>query len=526
MPLQCRNLGKELIVVRRSEGPAEPWIPTAVSVQPVNRKTTRARPRNGAVKAKEPTERPCWELRYRVDGREYKRRFPKSADANAWANALRYGHANRWPFSHAIAQFVSPDDNQHKPAESASEQTLFAWTETYWQSKWPELEPKGRGELARYLNRARRYFVTAPAGDVEAGLDAYLTAASLTVKARTLDDAEQRGRDWLEAHSRPLAGIDRPELEAFLAHYRQSERFPGRQVAPASERRMVADLRQCWARAAEEGVITSNPFDRIQLRGRSSSSGRVKTGRSALAADAELVLSPTQVWQLAEVCAEVGDWGDVVKCFVLLMGLCGLRPNEAVGLVVGDLELPTDGQPWVTVRRTRRRVAERYLEPEDDADWGPLKGRDLAATRRVPIPDEVADALRSHLETHCDAAAAHDLVFRRHDKPVDLSQFHDAVWAPARTWLFPSIAELPADSPLQPKLSRLRRHDLRHSACSLWLRSRVDVSVCQRWSGHKQLSVFLDIYQGLIPGREEEGVRLVNAQLNAERAASGARRRP
>lgn len=51
----------------------------------------------------------------------------------------------------------------------------------------------------------------------------------------------------------------------------------------------------------------------------------------------------------------------------------------------------------------------------------------------------------------------------------------------------------------KPELARLRRHDLRHAAGSWWLREGVDAVVCQRWSGHKTLSVFLDIYQGSLP---------------------------
>jgi integrase len=82
------------------------------------------------------------------------------------------------------------------------------------------------------------------------------------------------------------------------------------------------------------------------------------------------------------------------------------------------------------------------------------------------------------------------------------------------------VPGLDPSSPLQPKLTRLRRHDLRHSACSLWLRAGVDVTVCQRWSGHKRLSVFLDIYQGLIPGREESGVALLEEALATTQADS------
>ena len=73
--------------------------------------------------------------------------------------------------------------------------------------------------------------------------------------------------------------------------------------------------------------------------------------------------------------------------------------------------------------------------------------------------------------------------------------------------MFPPRNGLAPDDPRQPKLSRLRRRDLRHAACSWWLREGVDAVVCQRWSGHKTLSVFLDIYQGVAPGREDEGVR-------------------
>jgi len=87
------------------------------------------------------------------------------------------------------------------------------------------------------------------------------------------------------------------------------------------------------------------------------------------------------------------------------------------------------------------------------------------------------------------------------------------VWDPGRALLFPSRADLAPSDPRQPKLSRLRRHDLRHAACSWWLREGVDGVVCQRWSGHKTSSVFLDIYQGVAPGREDDGIRKLTASL-------------
>lgn len=225
------------------------------------------------------------------------------------------------------------------------------------------------------------------------------------------------------------------------------------------------------------------------------------------------MLSPTQILELADACVTEGTWGEEVRAFVLVMGFCGLRPNEATGVLVGDIELSADGPGFLSVRRNRRHVPERFLDREEDPDWGPLKGRGLADHRRVPVPSAIVPPLREHLQQLRAGARPLDLAFVRNGRPFNLSSFHADVWAPARSRLFPPEAGVPADSPLQPKLSRLRRHDLRHSACSMWLRANVDVTVCQKWSGHKRLSVFLDIYQGLIPGRQEEGVRRLEEML-------------
>jgi integrase len=195
------------------------------------------------------------------------------------------------------------------------------------------------------------------------------------------------------------------------------------------------------------------------------------------------------------------------------MAMCGLRPNEGVGLLWDDVELPADDSAgWLTVRRTRRKVATRWLDPEEDPDWGPLKDRDLAETRRVPVHPLLVGLLREHRRLFGEGPDG--LVFHHHGRAVELSAFSRDVWEPARERLFPSRTDLPPDSPRQPKLSRLRRHDLRHAACSWWLRSGVDATVCQRWSGHRTLSVFLDVYQGVAPGREDEGVRALVSSLS------------
>jgi integrase len=194
------------------------------------------------------------------------------------------------------------------------------------------------------------------------------------------------------------------------------------------------------------------------------------------------------------------------------MGICGLRPNEGAGVRIEDLDLPLSGPGWVTVRRSKRDVAGHWLDPDEDPVWGPLKDRDLAESRRAPIPGALIAYLQDvHIPTYCDGRRR-GLLLDYRGKPYDLRAFASDVWNPARAAVLPVDPDLAHDDPHQPRLSRLRRHDLRHAACSMWLNTpNVDVKVAQRWSGHRTLSVFLDIYQGIMPGREFEGAAALDA---------------
>jgi len=468
---------------------SEPWVPRQVKFRPVKRTTLRRR----ATPKRPGSARPAWDVIWTFDGQRFFRRFDRAAEAEDFLIALQRGVATQLLFDPVGRRFIDPD-------------------------RFPE--PKGRSELSRYLNRVRGHFVTVAEGsDEAAAIAAYLRRCSLAVKPIKPSPEELVGGDLLRRHSMPLSSIGRAELEEFVARFSVNQRYPDRRVSPSTVRRMVADLQQCWARAVVEEVLEVNPWDRVVLSPRSRGKGSRSAKAGVVPADAELVLGPEQIFELAEACSRVGSWGQVVRGFVLVMGFCGLRPSEATGLVVGDLELGDD-EGWLTVRRSRRSVPDRYLDTEEDPEWGPLKGRLLADSRRVPVPGSIVPLLREHIDRFCTGQSPTELVFQRNRKPFDLSVFGQQVWDPARRSLFPPRPDLHPDSPLQPKLSRLRRHDLRHSACSMWLRARVDVSVCQRWSGHKRLSVFLDVYQGLIPGREEEGVRLVNRMLAMKVPAS------
>ncbi len=448
-------------------------------------------------------------MKGRADGIEYSKRFSRAGLAESWKDQLERGYASGLPFDLRAKRFVVPES---KPSREVA--TVFSITEQFYRGH-PEWEPKTKLLAATAFNRARLWLLpegVSPDGAERAAVVDYLDHASfITSRPADLTERQRAGRTWLEAHSSPAADVTTAQIEEFIARFARNQRNPKSKVAAATIVRYTQPLRACWAWAVarDDIPVSHNPWLAVKVRRKVKSKAQQPQAR--LAVDKDIVLDIPQAIALADRCSEVGSWDGVVGCYVLVMALCGLRPNEAVGLLWEDVEMPTaGGAGWLTVRRSRRRVAARWLDAEEDPEWGPLKDRSISDTRRVPVPPLLVDRLRSHRREFGEGPDG--LVFHRRGRPFDLSLFARDVWEPTRAEMFPPRKGLAANDPRQPKLSRLRRHDLRHAACSWWLRSGVDATVCQQWSGHKSLSVFLDVYQGVAPGREDDGVqKLVEA---------------
>lgn len=494
----------------------EPFVPTSFSCW-ITRTTATLKVSDRRTGERVIKREPRWEVEGRANGVQWAKRFKRAGLAEKWRDDLERGAAEGLAFDLKAKRFISfqvPD----APVAPAPV-TVFDLTEAFYWSN-PDWEPKTKILAAAAFNRARRFFVLSAGQADEADLaavDDYLMNASFLPPYRgtALTERQSAGRQWLQQHSAGAGELTVSQIEAFVADLAVSQRDPDRRVAPATLVRYTQPLRACWSWAVsrDDVSVASNPWlavrtpHKVKAKGASS----MATGRP-IAVDKDVVLDIPQAVALADCCGEVGSWGGVVGCYVLVMALCGLRPSEAVGLLWADVDLANDRSPgWLTVRRSRRRVSARWLDPDDDADWGPLKDRDLAETRRVPVHPLLVGRLAEHHRLFGPGPGG--LVFHRNGRPFDLSMFSRDVWLPARATMFPPRTDIPLDDSRQPKLSRLRRHDLRHAACSWWLRSGVDATVCQRWSGHKSLSVFLDAYQGFAPGREDDGVRKLVASL-------------
>jgi Phage integrase family len=490
----------------------DPWRPRTFQVWIV--KTQRVeRATNESTREISRRKVDCWDVKGKADGIQWLKRFRRAGLAEMWKERAERDFARGFAFDLRSKQFLEPERPVGLPTP-----TVFELTERYF-AQHPEWEPETKTGAARSFNRARRWFLehgAEPTGDELVAVEDFLSHASFLPVHRegTMTDRQRSGRNWLATHSAAADSLTPPQIEDFVTHFAINQRDPSKRVSAATLTRYLQPLKACWTWAIdrEDVAIDRSPWVVVRPQRKVKGKSTMAGGRAALAVDADLVLDVPHSLVLAETCATEGTWGPIVECFVLVMALCGLRPGEAAGLRRDDLELPpVDGPGWLVVRRSRRPSGERWLDPEEDPEWRPRKDRDLTDTRRVPIPSLLATKLRRHLELYGNGPDG--LVFHRNNKAFDRDLFARSVWEPARSKLFARRTDLAPDDPRQPKLSRLRQHDLRHAACSWWLREGVDSVVCQRWSGHRTLSVFLDIYQGVAPGREDEGVQRLERGL-------------
>lgn len=449
--------------------------------------------------------RTCWDLRITCDGHRWFDRHYSAGQASAARDKLVAGFALGLTFDPGAKRFL---ELLVEPVSDSAEPTVFTECVEWWRTHWTTIEPKSRKETLRYISRPIVEFVSG-APDSPWALAEYLTWQLLPPKPEgtPVPEEHSEAHDWLSQASLPVQDVDAAVWQSYIDRWKTNTRT-GRPLAQSSLTRHLADVRQMWAWVcATHGV--ADPWPLLKTRTRSSAGGR--RGSTVRPVDQTIVLAPYHVRELARLCGEF-SFGPLAEVYVLLLGIAGGRPGESAGVDIRDLDLSSDDCE-VRFRRTNRRgIDASFLDPDDDADWGPLKGREIEESRTVPIPSRDAERIRDILARTADT-----------EEPFagwDRDKFTRDVWNPARSELADRYA-CRADSgaikrkdaeALQEALERLRLHDLRHAACSMWLNTPgIEVRVACEWSGHKRLSVFLDIYQGLMPSAKTSAAAKLSA---------------
>jgi integrase len=77
------------------------------------------------------------------------------------------------------------------------------------------------------------------------------------------------------------------------------------------------------------------------------------------------------------------------------------------------------------------------------------------------------------------------------------------------------------ESALPKGLPRIRFHDLRHTAATLYLQNGTHPKVVQEMLGHATISMTLDTYSHVVRGMQQEAIQDLEARLFGERDPSG-----
>lgn len=295
-----------------------------------------------------------------------------------------------------------------------------------------------------------------------------MTVVDLRPSTRARDESYARNHVLPRFGDLTLDQIDHMAVRSWVADLSASD------LAPATVQKAHQILAKCLRAAVAAGRLPSSPAEGVPLP-------RIEREEMRF-------LTPDEVATLAD------EIDPRYRALVILGAYSGLRLGELAGLT----------RERVDLLHRRVDVAEIVVEVRGELTIGPPKTR--AGRRSVPLPRVAADALAEHLGSH-----DHRHVFPAPaGGPMRAGQFRSRFWLPAVT---------------RADLAPLRIHDLRHTAVAFWIAAGASPKEIAVRAGHGSVSVVLDRYGHLLPGREHEVNDALDALADAAKAARSVRPR-
>ncbi len=346
-----------------------------------------------------PAERPKrpWIARWSVLGSQHSRSFRTKVEAERFRRALLVAVESGGSFDPK-----SGEPTAWQPAPEALR--AHEWARSWLAEQWPEWAPRTRRSAVEAISRLVPLLVSPSAPESPPGLRAHLVA-SLAPDVEGSDDGAEA---WLRRWSIPLEQLSAPLLA--LVDQRLGQTLDGGALAPSTARRFRSTSRACIRRAAELGVIVSDPWP-AGARGRS----RRKATRTTRAVPIRSLPDPATMARLIDAIPNDRPASRTYQLMTAVVYYAGLRPSEVVMLRARSLELPATG--WGRISVTEADVGVVGLDEPGEPKTGP---------RSVPIPPALVARLASWIDEH--RYTAQDLIFlRHHDDPASAAERNPAL---------------------------------------------------------------------------------------------------
>lgn len=405
-------------------------------------------------------ERRRWKVKWRVVGRDKTRSFKTKVEAERLRTALQLAAIDGEAFDLTTGLPLS----WTRPTA-----TWWTWSVEWFAPKWRRWSGNSRRTAAETLVSLTPHLVRHGAPDPPEQLGIWLRNVGYTAP-RIVSPEDEPYDEWLRRWSVPLDAMPPGLIEATLDAV--SLRKDGKPVSPAVIRRRRNSLKSVLSAAVRRGLIDANPMDRVEW----------KVPQRSIALDVSRVASVIDVDEVVEYVWTLPRGGSRYAALFAVVGLAGVRPSEPAALRLEDLELPESGWGLARLRGAVTSPGKRYTSDGSKRETKGLKHRPADDVREVPLPPDLVERLRLHLDRFPPVDGR---VFSNHGDEAVAADNYGPVWTRARKALWPG------DHPN----ATLRVYDLRHAAATTMLRSKVMPAEVARRLGHS-VDVLHRIYAG------------------------------
>ncbi len=424
-----------------------------------------------------PKEKRRFLVRWRVDGRDRMRSFKTKAEAERFRSLLHGEVTAGSAFDH---------DTGLPVAWLRSEETWWSWSREWLALKWPQWAGNTRRSAVESLVAFTPHLVRRGA-KVPAGLHDWLRLTGFPPGGPAIADDDPL-HQWLHRNSLPLVELTPGLLERTLSL--STVKADGSSMSVPVVRRRRTQLNAVLRAAVRRGLLTSNPMERVEW----------KAPDRTLEVDVATVPSPAGVAAVVEMTWNVATSSAKYAALFACVGYAGMRPSEAIGLRMVDLDLPDDGWGLARLHGAVTSPGGRFTNSGSTLERKALKHRPDGAVREVPLPPQLVQTLHRHLHRF---------------PPVDGRVFSSSTGEPLRTssyttiWARTRSALWPDGHPLASS----RVYDLRHSAATMMLRAGVMPAEVARRLGHS-VDVLNRVYAGVVDGERERSNSLIDQILD------------
>lgn len=241
-------------------------------------------------------------------------------------------------------------------------------------------------------------------------------------------------------------------------------------------------LHSAFKRAFKDGLIDSNPFDRIDRPKKNKFTG--------------------ENYSEEELIAMLGlIRGDIIYPAVMLAGGLGLRRSEALGARWSRVDWEKKTILLDTKIIEYKENGKVIIEPVEEM-------KNKSSRRTLPLPDPVYEML-------CEEREKQDL-YRRMFKGSYNRKYDDYICVDQLGGLIrPNrVTQRFADLIKQYGLRKIRFHDLRHTFASILINQDVPLLNVSTFLGHSDLSTTANIYAHLDKSKKQESADVISSIFN------------